>query len=120
VHHTSGKEDSAIEMRLVGGLTRTHSLPGITEEEAPWGEDTVVLEARDAGGRDRHEGRRESLGGVCAWYRESQEGVFYPVVGEEGTEERSGMAPGLLTTQVPQNCPLLPFSLQSSVLLMTK
>ncbi len=84
-------------MRLVGRLARTHSLPGITEEEAPWGEDTGVLEARDADGRDRPEDRRPSIGGVCAWYRESQEGVFYPVVGEEGNEERSGTAAGLLT-----------------------
>jgi hypothetical protein len=85
-------------MRLVGRLARTHSLPGITEEEAPW-EDTGVLEAGDAGGRERHEGRRPSIGGVCAWYRESQEGVFYPVVGEEGNEERSGTGAGLLTTR---------------------
>ncbi len=67
-------------------MTRALSLPGITEEEPAGvvgGPEEVTTTA--AG--------RKSAGVTSVWFRETYEGVFYPLLGEEeGEEEEKGAA----------------------------
>jgi hypothetical protein len=67
------------------GLTRALSLPGITEEEPAGvvgGPEEVTITA--AG--------RNSAGVTSVWFRETYEGVFYPLLGEEEDEEKKEAA----------------------------
>ena len=67
------------------GLIRAHSLPGISEEVAPV-EDAVEEEG---GSRQGRSVRGQSIRAECAWYRESQEGVFYHIEEEEEEEKKT-------------------------------
>ena len=73
------------------GLIRAHSLPGISEEVAQAEEVSDVV-GEEGGSRQGRSVRWQSIRAECAWYRESQEGVFYHIEKEEEEKKTIGSA----------------------------